>query len=121
MLIETILAHDSPILENKFTPNGQYLIYTTMTTVVITSTDRQRYETVHVISGHADHIHPIAVCPQSRHLATASQDGTVRIWRLGGNFELKAVHYSTARRICFLDSNLLLAGGGTSPLRKLTF
>jgi len=75
--------------------------------------------------GHTEHVRSLAALPDGRHLASASDDGTVRVWAAAGSgsgasFEEVAClrgHEGTVWAVAALPSDRLLTGGRDGTAR----
>ena len=80
-----------------------------------------KYRRLHVLTGHGDVINDVAFSPLGKYLASASMDETLRVWDAAKGFVMKATFYGTARKVGFLETNKLLLGGSTGPMKTLVF
>jgi WD40 repeat protein len=63
--------------------------------------------------GHRDIIRWIAISPSNNYIATASHDGTVRLWdrQTGECLNIMTAHSSWVNRVFFLDEQTIVSGG----------
>ncbi len=69
---------------------------------------------VHTFSGHDDHIWHAVLSPSQNYLATASADGSVRLWDIDGRKELHCLrgHEEAVHHVSFTpDERQLISGG----------
>ncbi len=75
----------------------------------------ERGEVTHLLLGHTHAIRALAFSPNALRLATASEDGTVRLWNLGDprmpELGVLPAHDGPATAVCFADGQTLLTAG----------
>jgi WD40 repeat protein len=77
--------------------------------------DAASMEAVHVLKGHTNFVNWVAVSADSAHVASASSDGTVRIWGLASGRPICAPlegHTSQAAAVAYSSDGRWLASGG---------
>jgi eukaryotic-like serine/threonine-protein kinase len=81
-LLLDLKAHTTHLHSVAFSPDGKWLIVGDDTTVDVW--DAQAGAEVCRCSGHTGRVRGVAVSGDGQVLASASEDGTVKLWRLGG-------------------------------------
>jgi len=74
-----------------------------------------------VLGGHASDVTSVAFAPDSKTLASASLDGTVKLWDAGtaGPWRVPGPMQGGARAVAFSPDAKLLASGGNDQALKI--
>jgi len=69
--------------------------------------------------GHAELIRDLAYSPDGDHIATASWDGSVRVWNAESGKELLSLHHPGARSVAFSEDGRQLVSAGLDKFVRL--
>ncbi len=113
----TIIAHQSEaVYDVAFSADRAWMAWCGREPAValVNRTTQQRQD----LLGHEDWVVDLAFSPDSKLLASAGHDGTVRIWQLPTGTPLGSIHTVVPNVICFFpDSRYLAIGGRESQVR----
>jgi len=102
-----------------FSPDGDLLAVTWDSTVVLVDAGRQ--QALRVLAGHRDSVRSVAFSPNAQLLASASTDGTVRLWQVAGGRQLAELsgHQASVQAVAFSPDGALLASAGADSTARL--
>jgi WD40 repeat protein len=78
-----VLTHESPVTDLQWAADDSFVL-TSDTSGVLRAWDPQSARAVVELRGHTDYVSYVAVDPAGGQVASASDDGSARLWRLGG-------------------------------------
>jgi WD40 repeat protein len=108
---EQLFAADGCVLAHS--PDGRWLARLAADTKTVLLLDARTHEKVARFEGHEKPVYSAAFSPDSRHLATCSQDSTIRLWQVGSGAcrELRG-HTDEVFAVAFHPDGTRLATGG---------
>ena len=78
-----VLTHDTPVTDLQWATDDSFVL-TSDSSGVLRAWDPQSGRSVVELRGHTDYVSYVAVDPVGGQVASASDDGSARLWRLGG-------------------------------------
>lgn len=99
--IHVLLGHTGSVIQGAWSRDGRVLTVGEDKTVRLW--DAETGEAVYVFTGHREKINDAAWDPTGKMIASASEDGTVKIWAAGGGDHLQARIRASARRCLSVD------------------
>jgi WD40 repeat protein/predicted Ser/Thr protein kinase len=108
---EKLFAADGGVL--AYSPDGRWLAGVAADTKTVLLLDARTHETAARFEGHKKRVQSAAFSPDSRLLATCSQDSTVRLWQVGsGACRELTGHTDEVFAVAFHPGGTRLATGG---------
>ncbi len=113
---QVLRFHDSAVNAVAFGPNGR--IFTAGNDGRIALWAPSGQAPVRVLKGHTGPIMALAVSPDSKFIASASSDSTIRVWPLaGGNPYVFQGHQQNINGVAFIDSKTFVSVSDDLTLR----
>ncbi len=119
--IETLKEPNPSLFTTAFSPNGQtFAIANTDKNIILLP--RPGNLPRKILKGHQSDIWNLVFSPDSQYLASASGDGTAKLWHLKGNLEQTLVgHTSAVWRVAFSrDGQQIATGSGDKTVKVWT-